>query len=1078
MKRTVPFLCLLLAAVLVFGAIAGPGVSVEAAKTYSDVPEDAAYAAAIQRVSNLGLMGGIGGGSFGPALPMSRAMFVTVLHRLAGTPRFQPANFSDVPANAWYATAVGWGTENGIVKGYGGGLFGPDDPVSRQQMAGFLYRFCTYAGFNTSASFDLDTLPNAGKIFPSLAEAVSWAVAVGILEPDGEGCLNGDAPADRATAAQVFAATVDWLQSPESKLKPDIVPEPKPIPVVPAPYIPPAPEPTPQELQFPVTLSDDGTEVTYGFEGEEQTITLDAKNLYLDGRLSEEEAAKSEFVFTTFNEAVTHLTDGTAEEPMNLWIAPYVYWIHDPAAESTDLAYQLTFGAKNLHITGLTDDPMNVVVAANFGHDEGYAGGNPTMFRVSGDGLELRNMTFGNYCNIDLEYPLDPSLNVPKRTTNVTQAQIASYSGDKLYAENVRFVSRLNMMPFNNSGRALYVNCHLESTADSLNSSSRAVYLGCDFEFYSSKAWGGSSGVTLLDCTMKIVHQFTSQEVESLTHYMVKFAGRFTVVDSEFIHSYPRADVKIGWCDVLSNTYRSYFSNVTMKGKPVTFDEGGLMPDASVDMTGTDMLRAYKLTTEGGETVYNVYNLLRGTDGWDPLGQKELVESLGAADLPTDMSARVASGSSTLETGVNSATLSCSLSGPQRTDYTSAAEVTWSVKPEFAELVKLTPSDDGKTCVVEGNNYGEEAVTVVVTAKDKSGLEGAVSLTVRPGILPAPTFTEEPAIAVADSAASLTYALDLGERADMSRITWSLCDDETGANAVEIAVGRGSEPLKSLPLYKSYAGKVLRAVIEPKHIRSDYGTAVTVYSAPLEAEGLAALPDTLDFNITTFSTRAQPNPLPALWAVDIFKPADTNTGAAFGANWVAGSGSGIGYGTGGKDGVKDYTGIYYTARGARLRFTPEAATTGDMSFTMKVAPGKTAAQGFGSANQYLDVIIKYDAAANTGYGLRIYRLTSSSCNFALVEYGADGASALLTEPVESRVFLTECTIAVSLTGNQLAAHVETTHADHPGEAVDLTAEVTPNLSGGVCLQHTGTVGDNTIYIGSMTLTRSEAAELE
>lgn len=301
------------------------------------------------------------------------------------------------------------------------------------------------------------------------------------------------------------------------------------------------------------TLAADGGSFTY----QGKNVVLGPHALYVDGRLSAADAAKSEYVFTSFNEAIEHLTDGTEAEPMNLYLAPYVYWIHDPqATEATDMkgTNQLEIKCKNLHITGLSEDPQDVVVAANFGHDVGFYNGNYTMFYVQGDGLTLKNMTFGDYCNVDLVYPADPSLNVPARAPgNITQGQIGWYDGDKLFAENVRFVSRLNMMPFNNNYRALYVNCHMESTDDSLNGSSQAVYLGCDLEFYSSKPWGGSSGVTLLDCDMKIIPK--TPDAQSVSQYLAKWAGPFTVVDSSFHCDVPQ--VTIGWSDVFKRPLRA-----------------------------------------------------------------------------------------------------------------------------------------------------------------------------------------------------------------------------------------------------------------------------------------------------------------------------------------------------------------------------------------------------------------------------------------------------------------------------------------------------------------------------------------
>ncbi|MBR2281642.1 MAG: hypothetical protein IJ863_03360, partial [Spirochaetales bacterium] len=396
-------------------------------------------------------------------------------------------------------------------------------------------------------------------------------------------------------------------------------------PVTPDTPVTPDPEPnTIKERTYapdePYALSGDGATLTWG----EKEITLDAHNFYLDGRLTDEQIGEKSFIFNDFKKAVAALNAGTEEEPMNLWIAPYVYWTHDPDAESTTSAFQVTINCANLHMTGLTNNPENVVIAMNFGHNIGYDGGNPTMLNVSGNGLQLRNITFGGYCNIDLVYPLDPTLSREARNAgNITQCQLASYNGDKLYAENCNFISRLNMMPFNNSKRALYVDCHFESTDDSLNGSSQAVYLNCDFEFWGTKPWGGSSGVTLLNCQfLSTLNNVASNPYQ----YLSKGGGQFVLIDCNYVDNYT-IPVTFGFSDVNSDTFRAYVSNVTRNGKPLQMSE--LHSDRpAVDITGTELLKNWKLVKEDGTVIYNVYNLLKGSDDWDPMGIKEEVTAL------------------------------------------------------------------------------------------------------------------------------------------------------------------------------------------------------------------------------------------------------------------------------------------------------------------------------------------------------------------------------------------------------------------------------------------------------------------
>lgn len=840
--------------------------------------------------------------------------------------------------------------------------------------------------------------------------------------------------------------------------------------------------------QYPVTLAEDGKSFTYGPVGAEKTVEIGPHALYLDGSLTEDEVNGLDYVYNTFNEAIKNLTDGTKEEPTYLYIAPNVYWIHDPNAQSTDEIEmyndntQLHIDCEELHIVGLSDDAQNVVIASNFGHDEGLMGANYTMIYAEGDGLTLENLTFGDYCNIDLVYPLDPSKNVPARNANnITQGQIASYDGDRLFAKNVRFVSRLNMMPFISSKRALYVDCHLESTADSLNGSAEAVYLNCDFEFYSSKPWASSSGAIILGSTMKIVHQYTTGNETEITHYMVKGAGPMTIIDSEFISDYPNAKVSIGWSDVISDTYRSYYSNVTHNGEQIAMDDGGIAPDASIDLSNTDALKAFKFTDANGGTVYNIYNLLSGDDGWDPLNQKEAVEAAGAANLPSWITVNVTEGTdhAEIESG-NTETdviLEYKLTDHAGKDYNETSNITWSIQESDEQYVILTPSEDGRTCHVTGINSTDDTVTVIVTATDISGLKAVASITVRPLILPSPVFETLPTVTQnPDGTASVSYTLteeSMGGRKDLSDVTWYLSTDGKLDGAIKIAENRQDDPLLTISIDESYIGKYLIAVVQPKNIRTQPKPeeAKEGASALIVADGVKPLDGTLSVDIETFPTDTQSEAIPGLWTVDARRPSDTAIDAPFQGGWTADitNDSRWAYAIGVKDGVNGYKGLINTDRGAHLMYTPLHSAAGDMSFTVVMAPGKTAGQGFGSANQYLDLMIKYNTETMTGYGLRIYRQTGSSCSYVLVQHMADGSINLISDPVESGVLLTECTATISNEGDTLSAKVTSTKSD---EVVELTATC-PNLQAtadsGVALQHTGTGGDNSIYFISMDI---------
>lgn len=100
---------------------------------------------------------------------------------------------------------------------------------------------------------------------------------------------------------------------------------------------------------------------------------------------------------------------------MTVYLAPDVYWLHDPedeeifrGTEGEFLPYQQKIKCNYLSLIGLSEHPEDVVIAANKGQSHGCIG-NYTMLHFEGDGLYLENLTIGNYCNVDLEYPLDPS---------------------------------------------------------------------------------------------------------------------------------------------------------------------------------------------------------------------------------------------------------------------------------------------------------------------------------------------------------------------------------------------------------------------------------------------------------------------------------------------------------------------------------------------------------------------------------------------------------------------------------------------------------------------------------------------
>ncbi len=806
-------------------------------------------------------------------------------------------------------------------------------------------------------------------------------------------------------------------------------------------------------LQYNVELSSDYKTFVYGWEN--TSVTLDEFNILLDSRLTDAEVNGHSFIYNDIKKAIEACKAGTEERKMNLYIAPGVYWVHDPASESTTEAYQITKDCANMSWIGLSDDRRNVVLAFNYGHDEGYAGSNPTCFNITGDNFSIENMTIGGYCNVDLEFPLNDSLNVEKRSTNVTQCQLGAYNSDKLFCENVSFVSRLNMNPFVSTKRAFYKDCHFESTDDAMNGSAKAVYLNCDFDFYASKPWYSSSGSTLLNCKFNLVHINTG---ETNTQYLAKAESRFNVIDCAFTDT--TNTYQIGWSDVLSSTFRSYYSNVTYNNKKIDMG-AGVNSDKSVDITGTELLKAYKLTTAKGKTIYNIYNLLKGTDSWDPLGQKALIESMHAEDIPTDMTLSATSATlETSKTGNDRITLDYSIKGLLATDYKAASSVTWSVDEKDQDVVTLQTNDD-KTCTVIANNDTDESRKVLVTGKDKSGLVAVAEITILPSVLPLSKATNLSITQNADGTASVDYTIsDLGTRSDLSRINWYICDDAQGSNPRHIATGRTDTPLKTIKLHEAYIGKYLMAEVESKHIRSEYQEKETCISSTAITQTGIDTSLSYDVDLSSFVTENNQTKEAGYWYVN-----------------------NVDYGVGYKNGFLGYEGLFFNGNNSttpafsEIDYTPVAKAYKDMDVTLKVAPGKTAGQGFGSNNNFLEVRLKYDLETNSGYAVRIVRTSGDSTKVQLVEKKADNTVAILKESGDTSVYMTECTIHAWVKDNKFYTHIETTK-EQPSTAVakgyldkvDLEADITnTSTKGGFGAYLESSTGDNTTYIGSIKM---------
>ena len=175
---------------------------------FVDVPDNAWYYDAVKYVNENGLMAGTSCNTFSPDATTTRGMLVTILYRLEGSPNIENEiwgyPFKDVDVNAYYATAVYWARMNGIVAGYSDELFGPNDTITREQMAAILYRYAQYKGCDTTAKADLSKFADAAQVGSYAVEAIRWANAEGLVSGTSDTTLTPGGSATRAQAAVIL----------------------------------------------------------------------------------------------------------------------------------------------------------------------------------------------------------------------------------------------------------------------------------------------------------------------------------------------------------------------------------------------------------------------------------------------------------------------------------------------------------------------------------------------------------------------------------------------------------------------------------------------------------------------------------------------------------------------------------------------------------------------------------------------------------------------------------------------------------------------------------------------------------
>ena len=206
MKKAKRFLSVLLTLCMVLGLLPTSVFASNQNMPFSDVDASDWFYDSVQYVYENSMMSGTGEDTFSPDTTTTRGMIVTILHSMEGKPAAKGQTFGDVAADQYYANAVAWASANGIVSGYSNGNFGPNDPITREQMAAILYKYAIYKDRDVSAGEDTNILSydDALEISEYAVPAIQWAVADGLMSGTSASTLSPTGSATRAQVATIL----------------------------------------------------------------------------------------------------------------------------------------------------------------------------------------------------------------------------------------------------------------------------------------------------------------------------------------------------------------------------------------------------------------------------------------------------------------------------------------------------------------------------------------------------------------------------------------------------------------------------------------------------------------------------------------------------------------------------------------------------------------------------------------------------------------------------------------------------------------------------------------------------------
>ena len=801
-----------------------------------------------------------------------------------------------------------------------------------------------------------------------------------------------------------------------------------------------------------------------GYTGVKFDTTNYAYDYLVDSSLPQDDPANKKF--KTLQAAYAAAPAGTPEKPTVIGVKPDVYLMH----VGPDAPYSMQITKNYLTIVGLTDDRRKVVFADNRCKDEG-ANNDGFIFVINANGFTMMNLTILDYCNIDYEYPGDPSKNLKMRTPVISQGVVIQMQGDKHVYSHVAFLSRLDTTVIQTT-RAYFTNIFVEGTEDLIvfgGGAGTGVSVFKDSEAYFPTGSGGlaSQGLVFINTEFKAS--------KGMGFYTSEGNGEKSVGNPDtLIDCVVPATAHVAWLEDASPRQNYYSLTYHLKdanGKPMRIKDSDAGP------------ATYNLSRELSDDeakAFNPWNLLRAAlpngavDDWDPANVREKYENDGSNVFRMTVAGAAPAGgrsgggpffSRILEPTVRTGAAGTALmvtSFPARAN----TAVTWSAP---SNLVTFS-SSTGNKVTITGNNHAGHAEWVTVKARAANGFSVMVPVKVEPAFIDPPKFLAKPVVAAPlNGKVAVHYTLDLRGHEDQSLITWYQCDDSACSSPREVAVSRGDQPLKSYTLTEGDVGKVLRVSIEPKHDISDPGPAV-VATATKSIVAANVTSTTIRLNFRNFVPAENPAIENGEWTVI--------------GGWTPQPGGNLANGYGLR--ISGLAGTPprgapqqpITVNGVRA-VNPYAALlyqndkpAGDMTVKVVMTPDKSGGQGFaisGSPDdnprmERSDIFIKYDPRTRNGYSLRFWRTIQSNqkCMFQLYKIENGVGSPLNDQQDFTGVFKPNTTITLSVVGSKLTAKGSNTT---DGDTLSLEGTITPNSFGGAGAFWSGgvTVGNSNVY---------------